>query len=103
MSNVIAKIFGSTKVINAGISGIDKAIYSAEEKADYHLKFLSAYEPFKLAQRVIAFSFVIPFIAFGSFGLAFNNEEIVTKAIDMFGTPVAIIVGFYFAGGVFKK
>ena len=31
---ILGKLFGSDKVIDAGISGIDKAFYTDEEKAE---------------------------------------------------------------------
>ncbi len=113
MTNLIAKIFGSTKVINAGISGIDKAIYSAEEKADYHLKFLSAYEPFKLAQRLLAllvvstylFVFLLASVLMVVGGI-FNYDLYITTTTELMklnnetlGWPVITILAFYFAGG----
>ena len=54
----LGKLFGSEKVIDAGINGIDKAFYTDEEKAEDAItriglkeRILQAYEPFKLAQR----------------------------------------------------
>ena len=90
MWGFIGKIFGSKKVIDAAISGIDKSIFTREEKADYMLDFLKAYEPFRLAQRWIAFMFT------GSFLLSFNivfalftyanivdNDRLVTASNEM--------------------
>lgn len=113
MLNLIAKIFGSAKVINAGISAVDKAIYSAEEKADYHLKFLAAYEPFKLAQRLLAllvissylFVFLIASVLMVVGGI-FNYDLYITTTTELMklnnetlGWPVITILAFYFAGG----
>ena len=52
MWTILGTIFGSKKVVDASISGIDKLVFTNEEKADTHLKFLEAYKPFKLAQRL---------------------------------------------------
>ena len=35
---ILGKLFGSDKVIDAGISGIDKVFYTDEEKAENRLK-----------------------------------------------------------------
>jgi len=113
MWKLLGSIFGSTRVIKAGISGIDKAYYSNEEKADYHLKFLAAYEPFKLAQRLLAMVVVSAFIfvfllAAGLmiWGGIYENEiiiktseELIKLENDSLGWPVITILAFYFAGG----
>ena len=59
----------ATKTVDGIYNGIDKAFYTDEEKAealqkqvDTKLKLLPLFEPFKLAQRVIAISFTINFI-----------------------------------------
>jgi len=62
MWGLLGKLFGSDKVINDVSSGIDKAIFTREEKADYLLKFLKAYEPFRIAQRVLAIMFSATFL-----------------------------------------
>ncbi len=113
MINLIGKLFGSQKVIDAGISGFDKAIYSAEEKADYHLKFLAAYEPFKLAQRLLAllvismylFIFLIGSL-FMLYGGIVDNETYVSVSKDLLSLnndtlswAAITILAFYFAGG----
>ena len=51
---LLGKIFGSDKVIDSAISGIDKVWFTDEEKAELHLKFLDRYKPFALAQRSLA-------------------------------------------------
>lgn len=113
MLSLIGKIFGSKKMIDAGISGIDKIIYSAEEKADYHLRFLAAYEPFKLAQRLLALlvisAYLLVFVVAAGLmiwgGIA-ENEIYITTSSDLMklnnetlGWPVITILAFYFAGG----
>ncbi len=100
-------------MIDAGISGIDKVIYSAEEKADYHLKFLAAYEPFKLAQRLLAMMVISVYllifvVAAGLMiwgGIAENelfistSKDLLTLLNENLGWPVITILAFYFAGG----
>ena len=97
--SIFANIFGSDKIIDGAISGIDKVWFTDEEKAELHLKFLDRYKPFALAQRFLAMVFAIPFVVLGSYGIIFD-DTIATKAVELFGTPVSIIVGFYFAGGL---
>ncbi len=115
--NIIGKLLGSEKVIGSAISGIDKAIFSPEEKADYMLKFLGAYEPFKVAQRLIALIVLIPFMfifvvsaGFMMYGGIVESEVITDTAItvmqfniDTLEWIVLTIVGFYFAGGTINS
>ena len=111
--HLLGKLFGSKKIIEAGISGLDKAIYSAEEKADYHLKFLAAYEPFKIAQRLLAllvisiylFVFLVGSL-FMLYGGIVDNETYVLISKDLLNLnnetlawAVITILAFYFAGG----
>ena len=125
---VLSKLFGTDKVIDAGISAIDKAVYTEEEKAENHIKvagikidLLKAYEPFKLAQRLIALMVGIPFVLIhiiiflvqmilllvtifwgGSEGYDFAMTQLdimVTRNNETLGEPFAWIVGFYFFGG----
>ena len=61
MFALLGKIFGSEKVIQSGIELIDSLHTSTTEEIAAKTKaktdLLTAYAPFKLAQRVIAFSF----------------------------------------------
>ena len=116
----LGKIFGSDKVIDAGTKAIDALVFTDEEKAKLHLNFLSKYQPFKIAQRYLAFMFSGVFLMIylnavflwnlGVFtsdleqqgfymSVAFELAEWNTK---MLGTTILVIIGFYFAGGVFK-
>ena len=113
MWELFAKIFGTKKVIESGISAIDKGIFTREEKADYLIKFLNAYEPFRLAQRIIAILFVSVYLftfvillcmyiyAYVSSNIQFSESlgNLLRLTNDYLGLPVALIVGFYFAGG----
>jgi len=109
--NIIGKLFGSQKVIDAGISGIDKAFYTAEEKAEDRLKaapwkiaLLKAYEPFKVAQRLLALIFSVPYVsawcvtfALSCYGMNIEPQlELLTGDIAKI---VWTIIGFYFLGG----
>ena len=108
---ILSKLFGSQKVIDAGISGIDKAFYTEEERADNIAKgmtlkamLLKAYEPFKIAQRFLALIYGIPYVTawFGTFAASFFVDVSVQmellKNSDM-ATANLIILGFYFGGG----
>ena len=106
---IFEKLFGSNKVIEKmgeGIyNGIDKAIYTPEEQIENRLKSLAAYEPFKIAQRLLALVFTIPYalawiITFiASFFIDVADQQAVLLNGNM-GQIVLAIVGFYFLGGV---
>ena len=56
---LLSRMFGDDEVIatatKGAYNGLDKAFYTGEEKADYFLNLLNAYDAFKIVQRVIAF------------------------------------------------
>lgn len=125
---ILSKIFGSDDVINKaadGIyNGIDKLVYTNEEKAEMRLKaaeqflkLLKTYEPFKLAQRLLALTFAIPYIVVwvisavlfvvGALVPELSNaidasKELAKMNNETLGTPVAIILAFYFSGGMLE-
>jgi len=122
--SIFSKLFGSSDVVKKTVdgiyNGIDKSFFTQEEKAEYFLKLLEAYHPFKIAQRFIALLFIVPYVlsflvAFITFviGLYLNEKIIVDGSLDIInftnkylGVPVSVIVAFYFAGGAinsFKK
>lgn len=108
---IISKLFGSDKVISAGINGIDAIVYTEEERAENKLALLKAYEPFKIAQRFLALIFGVPYalgwvITFlASFWIEVDAQLELLSG-DM-GLANAMILGFYFGGGaaesIFKK
>ena len=117
IGDTIKKILGGKNVINNAMSGIDKSVFTREEMADYMLKFLSAYEPFKLAQRILAIMFSSVFL-FGIlsgilvfiYGIIAGNSEVITSSKQLIsttweslGTPESLIIGFYFAGGTINS
>ena len=104
-------IFGGDKVIDAGISVIDKIVYTEEEKADsaivktrLKIKLLEAYSAFKVTQRYLAVIFGVPYAiswqaAFiASFFVDVDKQILILNGT--MGTIVLGIVGFYFFGGV---
>lgn len=117
---LLGKIFGTDTAIEAGKKAIDALVFTDEEKANLHKEFLGKYEPFKLAQRVLAFMFggvfllvYINAILLWNIGVFTSNLELqgyyMTVAFELaewntktLGTAVTVILGFYFAGGVFS-
>jgi len=100
----------------------DALVYTKEERAEMHQKFLKLYEPFKLAQRYLALIFSIPYVSISVLGLlmcgltaamepctletlcrAAHVKSSATEMIEwnneLLGQPVAIILCFYFMGG----
>lgn len=115
-----SKLFGADKVINAGIRAGDALFFTDEEKSEWRLRLLRAYEPFKIAQRWMAILLTTPFVALHSLAgvqilimgwlpgalqksvhesalvlMEHNNETL--------GLPVAIVLGFYFGGGMIES
>lgn len=128
-------LFSSNEVISKGtdavISAGDKLFYTQEEKADMnfklrelHIKTLEAYQPFKIAQRLLAvwysFLFGVAFLV-GLFVAVMNvyfqysfdtsvkesktlvqlSYEPIINIVSSFGLSgiVLAIVVFYFGGG----
>mgnify|MGYP003657065337 CR=1 FL=1 len=114
MFKILGKIFNPKKLGDSIISGIDKAILTKEEKLDYMQKMLVLYEPYKLAQRILAIMFSGAFLlvhlltAVAHFIYTVRDlkvdsiVELYKHNNDSLGTLVLIIVGFYFAGGVLE-
>ena len=107
-------LFGSPKIIDAGINGIDQMVFTDEEKSSAKMKFLKLYEPFKLAQRYIAMTFCPAYIfmwiitgmleAANIFIVAFSNRSLNTDVMYKLlsgdiSVMVIIILSFYFGGG----
>ena len=106
---VLANIFGSDKVIGKitdGIyNGVDKIVYTEEEKAENLKDVLKLYEPFKLAQRLLSLVFAIPFVICWTitFMMSFTDFDITEQAALLDGKMGDIslaIIGFYFFGGM---
>lgn len=116
MFSVLGKIFGSGDVISKGIDLIDSMHTSTEEEIAAKTKaktdLLSAYAPFKLAQRYLALMFTAVFLFIminGIVGALYGwvdmaaVEEAKKFASDMWlGEIMITIVGFYFGGGAFE-
>ncbi|MBU70854.1 MULTISPECIES: hypothetical protein [Spongiibacter] len=104
---LFSKLFGSDEVVGKAVdgvyNGVDKLVFTDEEKSERFAILLKLYEPFKLAQRLLAMIFGIPY-AFGwliTFLASFFTsveEQIELLSGDM-GSIVLAIVAFYFLGG----
>lgn len=105
------KIFGSDNVINKGIDAIvktgDALVFTGEEKSQYKLALMKAYEPFKLLQRLMVLVFIVPFALLHSaviVGMMFEMEwgHISSAINDAFSYPVSAAVTLYLTGGVLE-
>jgi len=113
MFGVIGKILGSGDVIKKGMDLIDNMHTSSEEeivaKTKSKTDLLSAYAPFKIAQRYLALMFGATFL--GSFLLVlvmtlagYGDADDARNVISEFyiGEIMLTIVAFYFGGGAFE-
>jgi len=108
----------SVKSVDAAVDAIvdtgDALFYTDEEKAkakqlatETKLKMLPLFEPFKIAQRYIAFTVVINFFLSFWIGVAlffFSSQEKLDgflKLVAMFqlGWIMLAVISFYFGGG----
>ena len=117
MIGILAKILGSGDVIKKGLSLIDDMHTSTEEeiaaKSKAKIDLLSAYAPFKVAQRWLALMFTAVFVFImlnGVLGALYglidmeNVNEAKAFANEMWlGEIMLAIVGFYFGGGLFES
>ena len=110
---ILATLFGGKDIIKAGVDLIDSLHTSEEEaiaaKTKAKTDLLSAYAPFKIAQRYIALLFTFTFLA--SFVLVLSltlfgkgDIEAVKQVLGDFyiGEIMLSIVLFYFGGGAFE-
>lgn len=103
--SLIDNLFGSDKVRDGIINGVDSVVYTEQERAANHIRFLEMYAPFKLAQRFLAITFTVPFVLgwVAVFVARWFNVDVPPDASGMLegkmGDVVLMIVGFYFFGG----
>jgi len=108
---VLARIFGSDKVLSKGLELIDDAWTTDAEMIEVRAKakidLMNAYAPFKLAQRYIAIMFTGTFLLsfFLVLGLTLAGKsqvDDVFTVLDQFmiGWIMTAIVSFYFGGGL---
>jgi len=120
---LFATLFGSENVIKRAADGIyngvDAAIYTDQEKAGGFLNLLKGYEPFKLAQRLLALTLAIPYVVVWllcaamlvisgfvdpAYGVQIAEAAKTLGSLnnDTLGTPVALVMAFYFGGGALE-
>lgn len=129
-----SSLFGTDDVVKKTVDGIyngvDAAVYTAQEKAQYFLDLLKHYEPFKLAQRLIALCIIstylfvwviagillvasvffdpnIPDDAAAAYisksaQLVAASKQLAADNNEILGMPTGFIVAFYFAGGAIE-
>lgn len=108
MANIFSKIFGSDNVIDAGIKAGDAVWFTNEEKSEWVLRLLKAYEPFKIAQRLLMMTFCLPYaflatlMFLGSLTLGWDIMGHLKLLNETFGQPCSIILAFYFGGGLLE-
>jgi hypothetical protein len=113
MMGILSKIFGSGEVISKGLDLIDSFhtsdVEAIEAKTNAKTELLTAYAPFKLAQRYLALMFTFTFL--GSFvGVliasltGYADVDIIRQVISEFyiGEIMLSIVLFYFGSGAFE-
>ena len=118
-------IFSSDKVVDKAVdglySGLDKIVYTEEEKADYNkmkmdlilkgtdlkIKTLGAFQPYKLMQRTLSLLILVPFIGvylLGIFYMVMENPELSQAIIkannEILSIPAIMIITFYFSSSV---
>jgi hypothetical protein len=111
MMAILAKILGSGDVIRQGMNLIDDMHTSTEEEVQVKTKakidLMTAYAPFKLAQRYLALMFTFTFLLCFAITLGMTlsgqgNIEGVKDVLDEYyiGEIMLTIVAFYFGGGL---
>lgn len=112
IKGIFGKIFGSTKVVDAGMKAIDAMVFTAEEKSQKKAELLKLYEPFKLAQRYLAMLTAINFfvLVWVSVGVYFFANEKLDGLLSLLGEfqigyLMLVVIGWYFTGGIvdFKR
>ena len=114
MLAVLAKILGSGDVISKGLDLIDDMHTSKVEeiqvKNKAKVELLSAYAPFKVAQRYLALMFgltylVCFFIVLMMTLLGYGDIQGIKFILSDFyiGEIMLAIIAFYFGGGLFES
>lgn len=110
--SLFKRLLGSSDVLKKGMDLIDDIHTSdtemIESKAKAKTELLSAYAPFKLAQRYLAllfgFTFVISYLMVLILFFIGHDITAVQEIISAFKINwiMLTIVGFYFGGGAFE-
>jgi hypothetical protein len=110
---ILASILGGGDVIKAGFDLIDdmhtSEVEAIEAKTKAKTDLLTAYAPFKVAQRLLAVMFSVTFLSCFIMVLLFTMGEYtevddVRKVMgEFYIAPIMFaIVGFYFGGGMLE-
>ena len=110
---ILATILGSGDIISKGLGLIDDIHTSKEEeivaKTKAKIDLLSAYAPFKVAQRYIAIMFTGVYlltyvITLGMAIAGIGNPEDISNVMSDYqmGYIQLAIIAFYFGGGAFE-
>ena len=119
MNKFWGAIFGSSKntetIINGAVAGMDKIVFTKEERADanaklgeWYLKYLEATQPQNLARRFIAIVVVGLWAVVVLLGIATNyfnvsfSDYVFNTLSSVVNPPFMIIIGFYFAAHVVR-
>ena len=116
--SIFGKLFGTEGTTTKLMDMADELWETTEEKSKTKMMFLKLYEPFKLAQRILMFTFCVPFVAINTLCAGiwiycimfatngelydFRVEQLkqgIESNFNAMGDPVAWIVAFYFLGG----
>lgn len=115
--SVLGRIFGTDTIIDKAVQTIGNSILGTDQKIADLVMLNKSYEPFKLAQRVLAFGLVgvfaliwlIASMMFCASGFTETGTHLAKTAKtlgqlnnDTLGMPVALIVTFYFGGGALE-
>lgn len=111
----LGKLFGTDeamqKTLDAGISAVDKSVFTAEEKAELKAKMIVLVGDYMkktsgqdLARRLIALVLVFQYIVLINSAIVLtlmgsdeSGQFVFNVMVDTMQTPLNIIVGFYFA------
>ena len=107
MWSAIKSIFSTPKVVGAAIAGIDKSMWTAEERSDFFLRWIEASAPQNLARRIIAFLVTGMWVLACVVILIQLTMEVDATAEmafmkDTVNPPFMIIIGFYFLAHVIR-
>lgn len=119
MRKLLGAIFGSSEtsqeLVKGAVLGIDKMIFTAEEKAEasqqlaaWWLKYLAATQPQNLARRLIALVIVLLWALLVVVGVAVWKVDpaysgfIFSTLDNIVNDPFLMIMGFYFAAHIVR-
>jgi hypothetical protein len=104
--NIFKSIFSSSPIVDATLKGVDKALFTEQERAEMHRDNLKNYEAYKIAQRVLAFGFtglyMFIFLVYVTLLIMDSAHAYqILDAVDKFYLnyiQLSIVI-FYFGGG----